>query len=226
MLIQVITGRYFSPMSPICDMVNRFYKFNMINELVKCVISIEPERDFLSDKFCIKKHILDVENQRWRATCLLYSSLDIFRNATKSINMNCWWIFSKASPLTTNKVSSLMAVMMGGQPSGYQQNFSRDACTLCDSQSYDNVIHVLFDCDKLSQMRCQLYQKLIASMPQALSEDFHNMTKREKLILMFSGYGQTYIPEWRNLYMNTAAYVDSLYKLRSNAYDALPIDNG
>ena len=91
---------------------------------------------------------------------------------------------------------------------------------------HDNVIHVLFDCDKLSQMRCQLYQKLIASMPQALSEEFHNMTKREKLILMFSGYGQTYIPEWSNLYMNTATYVDSLYKLRSNAYDALPIDNG
>ena len=52
------------------------------------------------------------------------------------------------------------------------------------------------------------------------------MNKDEKAVLMLSGYGNTYIHEWSELYLNTVEYVDSLYKLRSNLYDTLPIDNG
>ena len=63
-------------------------------------------------------------------------------------------------------------------------------------------------------------------MPHALATDFRNMSDEEKLVLMISGYGQKYIPEWREVYVNTANLIDSLYKLRSSAYDALPIDNG
>ena len=222
----MIRGKYSSSVSPICDMANRFLKFDMFHELISCVLSIDSNRNYLTDKSIIKKHIYDVEVERWKATCLLYSSLNIFRIATESISMNCWWIFSKATPLASNKVSSLMAVMMGSQPAGYQQNFSRDPCSLCDESTYDNVIHVLFDCDRMAQLRCYLYRKLIESMPNALAEQFTNMSKHEKLVLMFSGYGHRYVPEWHELYLNTANYVDSLYKLRSTAYDALPIDNG
>ena len=42
-LIQMIRGKYSSSVSPICDMANRFVKFNMFHELISCVLSIESD---------------------------------------------------------------------------------------------------------------------------------------------------------------------------------------
>ena len=116
--------------------------------------------------------------------------------------------------------------MMGSQPSGLQHNFNKDPCALCDDDIYDDSIHVLFDCEKLSPLRCRMYLKMVDSMPNALADQFGQMSKNEKLILMCSGFGHNYIREWKELYSCTASYVHCLYKLRSKSYDDLPIDNG
>ena len=116
----------------------------MFHELVACMLSIET--DYLSDKSRIKKHIYDVEvEQCGKATCLLYNSMDDVL-ATESIRINCWWSFAKATPLDSNKASSLMTVMMGGQPGGYQQsqNFNRDVCSLYNVLIYDSAMHIIF----------------------------------------------------------------------------------
>ena len=63
-------------------------------------------------------------------------------------------------------------------------------------------------------------------MPQALASDFTSLSKENKAILMLSGYGHNYIPEWSEIYVNTANFIDRLYKLRHWAYENLPIDNG
>ena len=222
----IIRGKYSSALSPICDMANRFCKFDMYHDLIDCVFAIECDRNYLADKLSIKKHIFNIEIERWRATCLMYSSLRIYTMATNSIQMSCWWFFAKTMPKAMRKTSSVVSVLMGNQPSKYQQNLSRDPCALCDYQGYDDNIHVLFDCDKLEPQRSRLYEKLTASMPNALCQNFRDMNKDEKAVLMLSGYGNTYIHEWSELYLNTVEYVDSLYKLRSNLYDTLPIDNG
>ncbi len=120
----------------------------MFHELVACMLSIET--DYLSDKSRIKKHIYDVEVEQCRkVTCLLYTSVDDVQ-ATESIRINCWWSFAKATPLDSNKASSLMTVMMGGQPSGYQQNINRDPCSLYNELIYDSAMHIIFDCDRLA----------------------------------------------------------------------------
>ena len=140
--------------------------------------------------------------------------------------MNCWWAFAKATPAETNKASSVISVLMGNQPHAYQQNLNRDHCALCNEQTYDDNIHVIFDCTRLQPLRSRLYEKLINSMPPALARDFRNLCKEEKATLMLSGYGHTYIHEWNSIYINTANLIDGLYKLRSHAYDNLPFDNG
>ena len=117
---------------------------------------------------------------------------------------------------------------LGGQPSVHSTTdiALQYMCGLCDDHTYDDTIHVLFVCDKLEPLRSRLYEKLVSSMPCALSLEFYDMCNEEKATLLLSGYGKTCITEWRDLYMNTANYVDSLYKLRSNLYGTLPIDNG
>ena len=207
-------------------MADRFVKHNLYGNLIDCVFDFECDRSYIADKSYIKKYILDIEVQRWKASCLLYSSLRIFRKATVNIQMNCWWFFAKSMPTQSNKASSVISVLMGNQPQPYQQNFSRDKCALCDDQTYDDNMHVLFDCTGLEPLRSHLFDKLTNSMPHALASDFINLNNDDKAILMLSGYGHKYIQEWKDIYSNTANLIDSLYKRRSNAYDALPIDNG
>ena len=223
---KIMLGQYSSPLSPICDMADRFVKHNMYHALVDCVSSIDCDRSYTADKSIIKKYMFEKEVDRWRASCLLYSSLEIFRKATDNIQMNCWWSFAKSEPAETNKAASVISVLMGNQPHAYQQNLSREQCALCDEETYDDNIHVIFDCDRLESLRSRLFEKLENSMPQALATDFRGLCKKEKAILMLSGYGHTYIREWKDVYMNTANLIDSLYKLRNSAYDELPIDNG
>ena len=134
--------------------------------------------------------------------------------------------FSKCKPMESVNVSSVVSVLMGNQPQRYQQNLSREHCGICDDQIYDDNMHVLFDCEKLETLRASLFEKLIRSMPQALASDFISLSKEDKAILMLSGYGHKYVPEWNEIYVNTANLINSLYKLRSCAYDNLPIDNG
>ena len=223
---EVIRGKYSSSLSPICDMADRFVKYNMYDVLVECVFSLECDRNYLADKICIKKYIMDTEVQRWKASCMMYSSLYLFRKATDNIKMNCWWTFAKCTPAECIKVSSVISVLMGNQPQRFQQNLSREDCAICDEQTYDGNMHVLFECEKLENLRTQMLEKLTRSMPQALASDFMDMSNEEKAILMLSGYGHNYIPEWKELYVNMVNLIDSLYKLRSCAYDNLPIDNG
>ena len=115
---------------------------------------------------------------------------------------------------------------LDGQSAPTISTESREDCAICDEQTYDGNMHVLFECEKLENPRTQMLEKLTRSMPQALASDFMDMSNEEKAILMLSGYGHNYIPEWKELYVNTANLIDSLYKLRSCAYDNLPIDNG
>ena len=55
-----------------------------------------------------------------------------------------------------------------------------DMCGLCDDHTYDDTIHVLFVCDKLEPLRSRLYEKLVSSMPCALSLEFYDMCKQDE----------------------------------------------
>ena len=215
---QIISGVYKTSRSPIHDMVKWISKFNALDELVNCIFFIDCDSEYLVIKHKINKTVLDVEHTRWRATCLMYSSLEVFRKATSNISMNCWWYFARSMPNMSIKVSSVMAVLAGGQPSRYQHNFDREPCALCDG-CYDSATHILFDCQKLEPLRYELWQKLILSMPHRLAMECNCMSNVDKLVIMLGGYGNNYIHEWREMYINTANYIHELYRRRSRLYE-------
>ena len=52
-----------------------------------------------------------------------------------------------------NKISAVMAVLMGNQPKGLQCNFNNKLCRLCSVRDIDSAKHIIFTCDSLREHR-------------------------------------------------------------------------
>ena len=204
-------------------MMKSALKLGVMNDIVNCVFSFECDLNFLSEKQALKKAVYERESNRWKATCLMYSSLDIFRKAHTSISLNCWWYFVKIKPVMFKKVSSVVAVLMGTQPSGLQRNHGIRCCGLCGTEN-ESTIHVLFDCNKLRECRSQMWNNVTESMPEGLKLEMDSRDNTEKAIMLLSGFGQSFIHEWTQLYSNSARFVHTMYKKRSQLYDELASD--
>ena len=215
----IISGSYKSKTSPIRDTLMRASKLGIMSKVVDCVFSIDCEHNFLAEKSKIKKLIFDLEISRWRATCMMYSSLRLYRKSTNDISLNCWWYYVKTKPNMSRRVSSVIAVLVGSQPSGLQRNHGASSCGLCGCQ--EDASHVIFDCIKLSDKRRQLWSQVESTMPQGLRNDINDMTSIEKSIILLSGFGNKFIREWSELYKNAAIFIHEMYVTRSECYDAL-----
>ena len=113
----------------------------------------------------------------------------------------------------------VVAFMMGSQPSGLTHNYGTNRCGLCEEDK-DNAIHNLFVCRKLDHVRQQKWPKVTDAMPTAMKACVNDMTNFDKTVLILSGYGNKYVPEWNELYYETACFVHELYKYRSELYQA------
>jgi len=58
-------------------------------------------------------------------------------------------------------------------------------------------------------------------MPDAMVESMTNANNEEKLNVMLSFYGGSYIEEWDAIYGLTAKMVYKIYKARFNAYSTI-----
>ena len=87
-------------------------------------------------------------------------------------------------------------------------------CRMCTSGTSDSPAHVLFECTALQDARDRAWADLSRVMPNAMLQSVGNMNSNEKLKLMMSCYGGNYIPEWDELYGNTAKMVFKLYTAR------------
>ena len=214
---EIITGRYSSSQSPILDTMRRANTFGIMGEIVDLVFSTECDKSYPMVKSTIKKMIMDREVRRWKATCLMFSSLAVFRKATHDISLNCWWYYVKTKPTMCKKVSSVVAVLMGSQPSGFTHNYGENRCGLCE-EAKDTVIHNLFVCRKLEEKRQILWSKVTDAMPLAMKTCVNDMSNFDKTVFILSGYGNKYVREWNELYYETACFVHELYKYRSEQY--------
>ena len=118
------------------------------------------------------------------------------------------------------KVSSVIAVLMGTQPSGLQRNHGSSCCGLCGTEN-ENSIHILFECDKLNTFRTPMWNQVIESMPDGLKTEMNTRDNNEKAIVLLSGFGRSFIREWTQLYMASANFVHTVYYNRSQLYDEL-----
>ena len=86
LLISVDVGKIISPLRSMFD-VAKFYK--MEDALKTCLVS-ENRDSYLDWKWVIKATVWENETIRWKMTCMLYKSLDMYRDSVTEIKMHCW----------------------------------------------------------------------------------------------------------------------------------------
>ena len=220
---KIIMNGYSSARSPVYDTMRRANGLGIMNDVVRYVFSIDCDKNFLVEKSIIKKMIRDREYRQWKATCLMFSSLSVFREATNDISLNCWWYYVKSKPDMSKRVSSVIAVLAGSQPSGMTRNHGVVECGICGHHKED-VCHVLFDCNGLSNKRHSLWSRVERDMPMGLKNDISTMSSSEKTILLLSGFGNKFIREWSELYKSSAIFVHEMYVSRAISYDLMNED--
>ena len=77
---------------------------------------------------------------------MFYKDLDMYRLSVQNIEPHAWWSVLRMRPYLNKYVASVMAVLMGGQPSGLQCNLSKSACRICNTYEIENVTHILLRC--------------------------------------------------------------------------------
>ena len=87
--------------------------------------------------------------------------------------MHAWWSLFKSRPKLGKAVSSVMAVLLGGQPSGMQSNFNHSPCNICCERAEDCSKHVLLHCSALNDIRKKYFEKIIDKMPSAMKMSFN-----------------------------------------------------
>ena len=175
----------------------------------------------------IKRHVKSViwryENQRWKATCLLYKDLWIYNENMLNISIHPWLIFMKDCPYAYHKGASVMSLFQGCQPRGTMRNMSGRCCGICDDASLDGPAHILFECRALQYKRSITWGNTLKSMPVQMARYIESRSSREKTAFLISGLkSNVYIPEWRQVYMSVATMVHDMYKARALLYDDLP----
>ena len=125
----------------------------------------------------------------------------------KDIKMSCWWTVARYKPQTIKNISSVLAVLFGGQPQGLQNNIAGTSCKLCHMALRETVQHVLFMCPGLEAQREALWHDVIGMMPKAQASDITRLNPKNKTAFPLSCLG--------------ARYVHKMYKYRSDEYNEI-----
>ena len=208
--------------TPVCDMMKYVNRYRLNDTVGQCQVSgtwkmVEP----LKKK--IKMIILRVDKDLMKASCLLYRNLSTFIDCVDYKKLNIWWKCVARSSHSFRSVSCVVALLCGTQPNGYGVNFgSRRRCLICCDYVIETVEHIIFECSGLQINRQTLINELVASMPDAMREEFMYMNSRAKLTFILSGLGGSkYVPEWQSTYLKSSRLIHMMYRTRALKYKDL-----
>ena len=205
-----------TPVSMMYDTIKKYGLEEMLESFI--------ERDQFESVEHMRRITKDVvwksEQVRWRASCLLYRELFVYRESVKGIKIHPWWILVAKKPSLMPIVSSVMALLMGEQPRGMQQNIGKARCTICQTGP-DKPYHVLFECKALDNKRGLLLSRMVRCMPSGMTKDYQEMNNEHKASFLISCLQCTYVNDWQALLENIAKFVHTMYAERKIKYDMI-----
>ena len=206
-----IDEKYVSPTLSCWNVVKTY---NMENVVLSFIDNGDCRR-IASTKRLVKMRVKEVEETRWRYSCMLYPELAIYSDIVTCMKPLAWWSFVQVCPTYFKKAAAVVTVLMNGQPKYLQCNFDSDICKLCIERERDVPTHILFQCSALQDTRLLLSGPLFDCMPYAMRLSFTNMSSIEKLKFMLSGMSI----EFRDVMMGISNYIFAMYKRRKELYD-------
>ena len=128
------------------DMYRAVCSYDIKDELSKCV-ALNNYGDIEERKCWIKRRIREYELYSWKASCLMYPSLNIYRETVEDIRMHTWWSYADKFPHSMGNVSTVMSLLLGAEPKGsHEKCYGRRACDLCKKCYDQDAKHTLFQC--------------------------------------------------------------------------------
>ena len=173
-------------------------------------------------KVIVKRSIWRHDIDRWKATCLFYPELEVYRDIVKRNTMHVWWNLVKIHPFLHKYVSAVLSVLMGGQPRFFGCNFERSFCKICSTDEVDTPAHVLFKCETLVEIRDRWWGGVTNTMPPAMASNLNSLDNDMKLKFILSCMNcDNFIPEWMDSLMSISKFVFYMYQGRKLKYDIL-----
>ena len=149
----------------------------------------------------------------------MYSELNTYCNTLSSIKFIAWWTYAKYYPRKLKQVSCVVAVFLGAQPKGLQNNFGGYICCMCEGREYESPEHILFRCQRFTEARDRCLSNINSLMPVAMRNEFMNLGLWDKCKFILPGLHNTYVGEWHALYGAIADFVWKMYRLRNVCYN-------
>ena len=159
------------------------------------------------------------ENECFRVLCLLYNSLDLYRNCITKIEMWPWWIFAHHNPEYTYKARILYRMIVSQsclRSHVYMFEQTSSTCILCNSFCDETTQRMLFQCARFEVERTEVWSNTLQKLPPALAYEINNMNDISKTEFICKGFNCRYTPEWDIIYKFIINYVYYMYNMRKN----------
>lgn len=197
----------------------KYVKMYNLEEVVLSFLDNGDSKRISCTKRLVKARVKEIEENRWRYSCMLYSDLNMYRVVVTDIKPLIWWLFVQAHPNLLKKASTVVSVLMNGQPKGLQCNFGSSLCKLCISRVRESPVHIILECDALQDVREPMSIAMCQYMPLAMRQCYIDMPKDEKIRFMLSGMSR----EFFDIMKCVASFIYAVYKKRKELYDELEL---
>ena len=168
-------------------------------------------------KALVKQTVDDKECDQFKISCMLFKALELYSKTTTMVKMWPWWVHAHNNPVQTHKVRAICRLLMAQHclnsvVSHY--NKASPLCALCDNYTVETPSHLLFDCSYNTNRRAVLWTRFIDHVPNALCQELHAMSSKEKTEFILSGFNCNFVPEWTHVYSAVLDYCYQLYQDR------------
>jgi len=166
-IIKVGPNMPVSSNSPVKEMYRMAWSYGMGLDIWNNLVYGEVH-SFTIMKARVKQSIWQTEIGNWKASCLMYSQLSDYCEILTNIKTIAWWSFVKAHPRKIKQTCCVVALFLGAQPKGLQNNYGRRSCKMCVDFEVDTPKHVLLHCTGLIDFRNRHLQLVQSHMPVAM----------------------------------------------------------
>lgn len=179
-------------------------------------------------KLLVNETVRGHYHRHWRMLSMLYKSLDLLRECSSDTGkVALWWRVSRANPRVARQCRLTVKLLCGDLSlNSMRGQFINQTtrCMLCGTYEEETAIHTLFVCSELADVRKASWTLFSDQAPQALVNEVSQVSFKQRLVFLLSGFRSPYIREWQPIYEVVAQYIFAVCQKRLTMIKSLQCD--
>lgn len=186
-------------MSPTCDILKAARKYDILHIIVQSITSGEF-MPLCSFKALIKCKIQQREFQQHVISLNMYKKAVLYDDCITSCTTWPWFVHASKYPETSRKCTTLLRLIVGIEID------CMSSC-ICSAGYTMTASHVLFECILIKHIGNILWKKVEVALPKGMLKDINEMSPKEKIVFIGSGFRSKYMVEFIGAYNALLDYV-------------------